>query len=57
MRLPEYLAINILFSAKEEKARLLWWTSWLFKLCAHRLLNDIKTNNKLIELSQTNQFP
>ena len=54
MRLPEYLAINIPFSAKEDKAKLLWWTSWLFKLCAHRLLNDIKINNELIELSQTN---
>lgn len=53
MKLPEYLTINIPFTVKGEDARLVWWTAWHSKLCAHRLLNDVKNNNLLIELSQT----
>ena len=51
--MPEYLAISIPFSVHGESARLIWFTAWLSKLCAHRLLNDVKSNEVLINFSQT----
>ena len=53
MNLPEYLTIDIPFTAKDDNAKLVWWTAWLSKLCAHRLLNDVKNNNVLIDFSQS----
>lgn len=52
MKLPEYLTINIPFTVGGGDAKLIWWTAWLSKLCAHRLLNDAKGNNLLVDLSQ-----
>ncbi len=54
MSLSEYLAINLPFTVKGEYAKLVWWTAWFSKLCAHRLLDDMKENNILINLSQIN---
>jgi len=54
MSLPEYLTISLPFTVRDENAKLVWWTSWLSKLCAHRLLGDVKENKILIDLSQTN---
>ncbi len=51
---PEYLTISIPFTVKGEDAKLVWWTAWLSKLCAHRLLGDVKSNEVLIDLSQSN---
>jgi len=53
VKLPEYLTIGIPFTAKGEGAKLVWWTAWLSKLCAHGLLNYVKGNNLLVDLSQT----
>jgi len=52
MELPEYLTVSIPFTVKDEDAKLIWWTAWLSKLCAHRLLNDVKSSNLLVDLSQ-----
>jgi len=53
LSLPEYLTIDIPFTVKDEDAKLVWRTAWYSKLCAHRLLGDVKNNNVLIDLSQT----
>jgi len=53
MKLPDYVTINIPFVASDERAKLIWWTSWYSKLCAHRLLNDVKSNPELPNYSQT----
>ena len=53
MELPEYLTISIPFSVRGESAKLIWFTAWLSKLCAHRLLNDVKSSEVLINFSQT----
>jgi len=50
--LPEYLTISIPFTVKTEDAKLIWWTAWLSKLCAHRLLGNVKENEVLVDLSQ-----
>ncbi len=52
MGLPEYLTLNIPFTVKDVNAKLVWSTAWLSKLCAHRLLGDVKNNDVLIDLSQ-----
>jgi len=52
MSLPEYLTISLPFTVKDENAKLIWMTAWLSKLCAHRLLSDVKENEQLIDLSQ-----
>ena len=52
MGLPEYLTLNIPFTVKDTNAKLIWWTAWLSKLCAHRLLDDVKNNDVLIDLAQ-----
>lgn len=54
MGLPEYLTVSIPFTVKGEDAKLVWWTAWFSKLCAHRLLGDVKANDILIDLSQAN---
>ncbi|RLF21848.1 MAG: transposase [Thermoprotei archaeon] len=51
--LPEYLTISLPFTVKGENAKLIWLTAWFSKLCAHRLLDDVKNNEFLIDLSQT----
>jgi len=50
--LPEYLTVSLPFTVKGGNAKLVWWTAWLSKLCAHRLLGDVKSNDVLIDLSQ-----
>jgi len=52
LELPEYLTVSVPFTVNGEDARLIWWTAWLSKLCAHRLLNDVKESGVLIDLSQ-----
>ena len=52
MSLPDYLTIIIPFTVTRGRAKLFWWTAWLSKLCAHRLLSDVKNNSMLIDLSQ-----
>jgi len=52
MSLPEYLTLDIPFTVKDVDAKLVWSTAWLSKLCAHRLLGDVKNNDMLIDLSQ-----
>jgi len=54
MSLPEYLSVSLPFTAKDEDAKFIWLTAWLSKLCAHRLLDDVKSNDVLINLSQAN---
>jgi len=53
VKLPDYITINIPFIVSDERAKLIWWTSWYSKLCAHRLLNDVKSNTELSNYSQT----
>jgi len=45
--------MRIPFVVSEVRAKLIWWTSWYSKLCAHRLLNDVRTNSELSNYSQT----
>jgi len=52
VELPDYITINIPFVVSDERAKLIWWTSWYSKLCAHRLLNDVKSNLELPDYSQ-----
>ena len=47
------VTVDIPFTVTGEKARLVWWTAWFSKFCAHRLLNDAKENEILVDLSQT----
>ncbi len=49
----EYLTIDIPFTVKNNDAKLIWWTAWFSKLCAHRLLDDMKNNNVFFNFSQT----
>jgi len=53
VKLPDYITINIPFVVSDERAKLIWWTSWYSKLCTHRLLNDVKSNTELSNYSQT----
>jgi len=52
MELPDYITINIPFVVSDERAKLIWWTSWYSKLCSHRLLDDVKSNTELSNYSQ-----
>jgi len=52
MELPDYITVNIPFSVSDERAKLIWWTSWYSKLCSHRLLDDVKSNSELSNYSQ-----
>jgi len=52
MEFPDYITINIPFVVSDERAKLIWWTSWYSKLCAHRLLDDVKSNLELSNYSQ-----
>jgi len=52
LSLPEYITIDIPFTATGEEAKLIWCTAWFSKLCAHRLLSDVKRNEVVIDLSQ-----
>jgi len=53
MKQPDYITVSIPFIVSDERAKLIWWTSWYSKLCAHRLLNDAKSNAELLNYSQT----
>ena len=53
MELPDYITMNVPFIVSDERAKLIWWTSWFSKLCAHRLLNDVKNNVELSNYSQS----
>ncbi len=52
MVLVEYITLRLPFHAVGEDAKLIYWTAWLCKLCAHRLLNTVKQNQLLANLSQ-----
>ncbi len=54
MSLPDYVTVDIPFTINGDNARLVWWTAWFSKLCAHKLLGDVKENKILIDLSQAN---
>jgi len=53
MEQPDYITLSIPFSVSDERAKLIWWTAWYSKLCAHRLLNDVKGNPELSNYSQS----
>ena len=48
----EYITLRLPFHVIGEDARLVYWTAWLCKLCAHRLLDVVKQNPFLANLSQ-----
>jgi len=48
----EYITLRLPFHVTNEDAELIYWTAWLCKLCAHRLLNNVKKNSLLADLSQ-----
>jgi len=48
----EYVTLRLPFHVTGENARLIYWTAWLCKICAHRLLELIKQNPILAGLSQ-----
>ncbi len=48
----EYVTLRLPFHATGEDARLIYWTAWVCKLCAHRLLETVKHNLLLADLSQ-----
>ncbi len=52
MKQVEYITLRLPFHVTGEKARLVYWTAWLCKLCAHRLLESVKQNPLLANLSQ-----
>ena len=51
--MPEYLTVDLPFTVKGDHAKLIWFTSWLSKPCARRLLGDVKDDDLLVDLSQT----
>jgi len=48
----EYITLRLPFHVTGVDAKLIYWTAWLCKLCAHRLLEAIKLNPSLAYLSQ-----
>jgi hypothetical protein len=48
----EYITLRLPFHAIGEDARFIYWTAWLSKLCAHKLLEQVKQNPLLANLSQ-----
>ena len=50
----EYITLRLPFHAVGEEARLIYWTAWLCRLCTHKLLNTVKENPLLADLSQYN---
>ncbi len=50
----EYITLRLPFHAIGEDARLVYWTAWLCRLCAHRVLGMVKQNPLLANLSQYN---
>ncbi len=48
----EYITLRLPFHATGEDARLVYWTAWLCKQCAHRLLERVRQNPLLADLSQ-----
>ncbi len=51
MKQIEYITLRLPFHVVNKEARLIYWTAWLCKLCAHRLLNHVKENPLLANLS------
>jgi len=47
----EYVTLRLPFHVTGEDARLVYWTAWLCKVCAHRLLETVKRNPLLANLS------
>ncbi len=52
MNQVEYITLRLPFHATGDEARLIYWTTWLCKICAHRLLNKVIINPLLANLSQ-----
>ena len=45
-------SISIPSTVKGDDAGLVWWPAWFSELYAHILLDDMKSNDVLIDLSQ-----
>jgi len=52
MSVVEYVTLRLPFHVTGEEARFIYWTAWLSKLCAHRLLEHVKRTPLLADLSQ-----
>ena len=52
VKYPEYITVRLPFHVVDREAFLILSTAWLSKICAHRLLNDVKSKNELINYSQ-----
>lgn len=52
MKQFEYITLRLPFHAVGGEARLIYWTAWLCRLCAHKLLSTVKENPLLASLSQ-----
>ncbi len=52
MRLPGYVTVSLDFHADGDEAKLVLSTAWLSKLVAHRVLNLVKRNELLADLSE-----
>ena len=52
MRAVEYVTLRLPFHVVGEEAKLVYWTAWLSRLCAHRLLEHVKRAPLLADLSQ-----
>ncbi len=48
----EYITLRLPFHAVGDEAKLIYWTTWLCQLCAHRLLDSVRENPLLANLSQ-----
>ena len=47
-----YVTLRLSFHTVGECSKLVYWTAWLSKLCAHRLLEQVRQNPLLADLSQ-----
>ena len=52
MNRVEYITLRLPFHATGDEARLVYWTASLCRICAHRLLSQVKVNPLLANLSQ-----
>jgi len=52
LNIPDYVTVRLPFHVVDREAFLILSTAWLTKVCAHRLLNDVKLNTELLKYSQ-----
>lgn len=48
----DYVTVSLPFHVTGEVARFIYWTAWLSKVCAHRLLESVRSNPVLARLGQ-----